>query len=697
MRVYHYYILISKTITIKWLYRPALLVLLCTFHINAFSQNEQLIQLESELKDTKDDSLRIIRIIHFTRELHRRDHRENKEYKYAREAIDIGLKINDTLLYALALDNLGLLYRYHEWYAQAIPLHIKASQLVNNREVPPIYKMIFANNAGLAARYDQQYDLSIKYYIKALKIAVDENNLKNIAISNNGLGNALSNIPGKEEEALDHFKRALKAEREKNDSLGIAMDLLSISDYYINNGNYTNALHYLDTLYVINKLRKDPFGLAITNQFYGRAHFKENKNIQKAKDYYLKALDQFRELNNKTKEAQLLRELGSLYQKTNNSNTALIFFLQSLKMADSIRNKELISKNAYSISAIKEQQRKYSEALSYYKKAKSYEDSIALSRQKIKVAALTNQYKLDQKESKINLLQSENLLREEQIIAQKEKILIHKIYFILLIAFILFILLFVFLQYRNRKAKRHAEQLLHKNREELLKARYEKNIAQAEMLATRTQLNPHFLFNSLSAIHLLIQKGQTKKAAQYLIVLSRFFRMILELPKSNIISLEEELKLIRYYITLEEKRFEDNFHFKLQALHPEEMDKIQIPPLLLQPFVENAIWHGLLPSEKPIKFLNIHITKQGPEVHIIIEDNGVGRRNHSSVPPSDHAKDKKSLGMKITRDRIEQFNKSYNHKINLNIIDQMEESGQRGGTKVVLILENGTEPISNHL
>src|SRR5690606_39402293 len=97
----------------------------------------------------------------------------------------------------------------------------------------PLNKMIFANNAGVAARYDQQYDLSISYYLKALRIAEQVKNLKNIAISSNGLGNAISQISGRSEEALTYFQRALDVETQLGDSLGMAMDLLSISDYYI--------------------------------------------------------------------------------------------------------------------------------------------------------------------------------------------------------------------------------------------------------------------------------------------------------------------------------------------------------------------------------------------------------------------------------------------------------------------------------
>ncbi len=215
---------------------------------------------------------------------------------------------------------------------------------------------------------------------------------------------------------------------------------------------------------------------------------------------------------------------------------------------------------------------------------------------------------------------------------------------------------------------------------------YEKERAQAEMIATRSQLNPHFLFNSLNAINLLIQKGESKKAGQYLIILSRFFRMVLELPKSQSIPLSEEIKLLQYYLRLEERRFDNNFHYSIDTFSREELKKIQIPPLILQPFVENAIWHGLLPSEKKVKKLLIKTTREKNKIYIIIEDNGVGRRTFSASQDKNMFSHKKSVGMKLTKDRIKHFNQSYTSKISFEIIDKKNSSDERLGTKVILTI-----------
>lgn len=547
--------------------------------------------------------------------------------------------------------------------------------------------MRYANNVGVAARYDLNYDIAIEYYLKSLRRAEKEQNKKNIAMSSNGIGIVFSNIPGREEEAKGYFLKALASERQINDSLGIAMNLLSISNYYINIRDYRQAKLYLDTLLKINELRNDQFGIAITYQQNGYLFYEEGKDLKKSEEYYLDALVRFRQLKNKGKEASLLYNIGALYDKVGNDKDALSYYSESLELSMKIGHIALVVENSYGISKIKESRKEYSEALHYYKMGKEYEDSIVLSEQKIKIASLIYQYQIEQKEAKISSLEEESIHSADLIELQEARIRNHRTSLIVLLISAILIFTIAYSQYRFKEAKKKAQKSLQEKNQELLKAHYEKSIAQAKMIAARAQLNPHFLFNSLNAINLLIQKNENKKAGRYLVTLTRFYRMILELPKSHLIPLEEEMELIKHYISLEEKRFDNDFQFKLQVLPKEEMLNIKIPPLLLQPFVENAVWHGLLPSQKPNKELAISVEKRDADIVIIIEDNGVGRGTNISDPANNDQK-KRRMGMKITEERIAEFNKSYNHKMELAIEDKIGEDKMKLGTKVELYLKN---------
>lgn len=274
--------------------------------------------LKTSLTLETNDSLRVLSGMHLSRAIHKKkEHSEKEEKFYAKNAVELARTLKDTLLYARALNNLGLLYRYHQHYEEAIPLHINAFNLIKDEKGISLYKMIFANNAGVAARYAQKYDQAIAFYMKALKIAKRENDLKNIAISSNGIGNVLGNISGREEEALGYFEESLNAEEVRGNSLGIAMNYLSISSYYITNKQFAKARDYLNKLYKINQTRKDQYGLAITYEFYGKCYLEEGKNLVKAASYLQNALHRFQKMKDTHKQADIFNILGDVQLKRN--------------------------------------------------------------------------------------------------------------------------------------------------------------------------------------------------------------------------------------------------------------------------------------------------------------------------------------------------------------------------------------------
>ncbi len=636
----------------------------------SIAQQDSLLQIEQR------DSLYILRAIALSRQLHQENHDAEKEYFYINRAIDRALTIKDTLLYARALDAKGLLYRFHQWYGQAVPLHIRAYELVEDKGERSVKnRMIYANNAGVAARYNQQQALAVEYYLKALKLSEEHDDLRDIAIASNGLGNALSYIPGREEEALYYFKKAMEAEKRRDNSLGLAMNLLSISGYYIEMGRRNEAFENLQELKTINETRKDTFGLALTDAAYGQAYEQLDGDFEKAKAHYQKALNTYRKINDYRKEARTLELLGNLEFKRGYFEDALQYYNRVLTIARAYGHRSFLQKSHRHISEIKEKQQRYGEALQHLKLAQVYKDSIDLANQEIKIEAIRHQYDLTAKEDQIALLQKDQALKQGQIATQEQKIKEQRIFTLILLLIVVLIAVLIIAQYRRRKERRLADQRLQQKEKLLLQAEYEKNMAQAEIMVSRLQINPHFMFNCLGAIQLLIQKKENKKAQKYLTTFSRFIRMVLEIPNHETISLAEELKLIRYYLELENKRFGEEMEFAISAPSDTDLAHVKIPPLLLQPFVENAIWHGLLLSTQPHKKLSISICKTPDATEITIEDNGVGLKAAKANSPTNQKTKRKSLGMKITKERIRQFNQSYNMEINLRIADKFPDHG----------------------
>lgn len=603
-------------------------LLLLTPSVSTAQSNSRLDSINALYNETTNDSLKITLEIELSRALHKSQHNEEQEYAYAKNAVERALQYKDTLLYARALDNFGLLYRFHQHYEQGLDLHVKAFDLIKNKKVKPYYKMRFSNNAGVAARYLQKYAMSVLYFMKALKIADKENDLRNISISSNGIGNALLNISGREDEALLYFERALETEKIRDNSLGMAINYLSISDYYISKEKYNTARNYLDKLVLLNKKSGNDFGLALTYQSMGLAYLKEGQDLGKSKSYFNNALGRFKTLNNRHRQSDILLNLANIELKLNNTKQAEGYFLESLALAKELGQNDLASVNSKNLSQILESRNNYKEALYYYKQSEVYEDSIKLTDQNVKIEALTRQYNLEKKENQIQLLEKDKALRITEMKSQKQQSERRKLTMLLLIVAFVMLLIVFLLQYRNYRTKKKTTAQIQKNEKEKMNAIYERNLAQSEILVTRLQVNPHFLFNSLNAIMYLIQSEQNLKAIKYLKIFSRYTRMVLETSTQHVISLQEELKLTSYYLMLEENRFEDGFTFQIEGDDSSEINDAVIPPLLLQPFIENAIWHGLLPSTSDKKLLLIKIIPDSENLQIIIEDNGVGRNNN---------------------------------------------------------------------
>ncbi len=219
---------------------------------------------------------------------------------------------------------------------------------------------------------------------------------------------------------------------------------------------------------------------------------------------------------------------------------------------------------------------------------------------------------------------------------------------------------------------------------EKLKNKYELQISQIQLQALRAQMNPHFMFNSLNSIKNYILKNETTLAAEYLSSFSHLIRMILQFSKSTTISMKEEIEVLLLYIDLEKLRFRDTFSFQCQIDKEIDMTRLQIPPMLLQPYVENAIWHGLL-HKKEDRILNIKLYRSDANIICEIEDNGIGR-DAAKLLKSKSASRYKSMGMSIVNDRIQLLNSSNSININIEVTDKVYPDGSAAGTLIKLII-----------
>ena len=239
----------------------------------------------------------------------------------------------------------------------------------------------------------------------------------------------------------------------------------------------------------------------------------------------------------------------------------------------------------------------------------------------------------------------------------------------------------IYILIRSRLQKKFHVQLENSQKEKQL-ADLRHKTAEFEMQALRAQMNPHFIFNSLNSINRFILRNDKALASEYLTKFSKLVRLILQNSQTSLISLESELESLELYISLEALRFDNRFNYKISISPELDMAMLKIPPLIIQPYVENAIWHGLMPKEEKGQ-LDIEISQENNLLYIKIADDGVGRRQsaiHSGSSPLQH----KSMGLRITANRIAALQITDSENSSVTIIDLINPDGTAAGTEVTV-------------
>ena len=216
-------------------------------------------------------------------------------------------------------------------------------------------------------------------------------------------------------------------------------------------------------------------------------------------------------------------------------------------------------------------------------------------------------------------------------------------------------------------------------------AELKQKIAESEMMALRAQMNPHFIFNCLNSIDNLIQTNQKEKATTYLSKFAKLIRAILENSKQNIIPCWKDLDSLKLYLELEQLRWDNKFTYSMNISSSIMNGDYKVPPMIIQPFVENAIHHGLLNKEDSDKALKLEVAVENNYIKYVVEDNGVGRakaEEYRNLNKPGH----QSLGLQITRDRIHLFNQNENGSV--KIIDLFDKDERPVGTRIEILLIN---------
>lgn len=501
---------------------------------------------------------------------------------------------------------------------------------------------------GIVFSQESNYYMALEMYQKALIIYLEIGQKINVSKAYNNIGIVYKSQQNNTK-ALEYFQKAFAIQEEIGEQTA-AVTLTNIGVIYVEKGNKKEALqYYLKAKKLFEKMNNQR-GFALLNNYFGD-YYKNEKNYDQATQYYLTALKLYEVMQSKFGASLALYNLGLLNLEIKNYDEAIVVATKSLAYAkeigilDQIYHSEKLLSDLYAI--------KNNSELSFfhYKNYIVARDSIINQEnaKKILLSELESEYK-----------------RKTAVVAEQSK---RNFQLILFSSIALGLLIgLVFVTYNRRQIKRRLT--------------LQKEVAEYEQKALHLQMNPHFVFNCLGSISSFIVQNGTDSALKYLSKFSKLMRLTLEYSKGSLIPIDKEIESLQNYLELEQLRFHNKFQFSIQS-----SDKVEfntgIPPLLIQPFVENAILHGVVPKEGNGK-IEVNFDVQNGQFICSISDDGIGL-SKSKQSKEDSFTAHKSMALEITKKRLEIMEATTLKSAQIDI-QELTKNKEVIGTKVTLRL-----------
>lgn len=640
-----------------------LFCILCLCFITGRSQQKELDSLETEInKHAAADTTRLSLLNQIAFEYYLVD--PEKGLHYSDEQLLLAKKLNNPKELAGAYSNKGINLWAQGQYSDALAVYKTAEPIYEKLQLAK--ELANLHNRIATVYYSMSnYPMALETYFQNLKIFEKLKDSMRLAITYGNIALCYTNLD-KHEKAIDYYQEAI----EINEKLGRKKD---IADNYTNLGNvydninqpqvaidyYQKALNISRSIGYSRNIASSlsNIGIALTTQ----------KKFNEAYDYLLQALPFCRQSNNKRALAVIHKSFADIFMlapqtfyeeknfKYNEKYTYVEKYLDSsmqlyLELEEPSGQAEVWKMR----SSMDSGKNDYKEALNDYKKYRALSDSIFNDEKKEEIAVLETGYAFSKREDSIRAENEQMALAASAEIKRQSTIKTTSI-IASIVLFIAAITSFIFY-----KRKRDAVQ---KQQEAELRT----EVSETEMKALKAQMNPHFIFNSLNSISDYISKNNIKDADKYLSKFAKLMRLILENSEKKEISLEDDLKALELYMQLEALRMNNKFTYTISVDTAIDPSYTLIPPLILQPFVENSIWHGIANKDGNGQIV-IYIQKSGQEmIACIVEDNGVGRKH--TIDNNSSQKEKASLGMKITQERINILNKTRNTNAGVSLVD----------------------------
>jgi len=567
---------------------------------------------------------------------------------------------------ATAFTTLGDINAYWQQYDLAIANYKRSLDAQNTTE----RRLKLAN----AYMMNSNYQESIATYESLLKQSIS--NYQRVVIYE-GLGDvykAIDDIVN----SVSSYQQGLSLAKQYKITPKVTDLNSKIGEAYAQGGAVEEAEGYFDNS--LNLANRENKTRAATEKNRVADFYNQNQDFEKEIQLRQETLSELDDLSSAPAETDVASPLtpqrqnykiASAYVAQDKYEEAIPFLEKSIEEAE--KNEDLVVKK----DATRKLSEIYRDIGNFGKAAESYENYAEVvnelyvkKEQELSQAARFSK-EMALKQSRIAGLENERELNESRYqLAFENQELIEKnnrVQRWIIGSLIMIALLFLWMAYNQYKSVRQQK--------------YANNLLALKSL--RTQMNPHFIFNALNSVNSFIARNDERAANKYLSEFSQLMRSVLENSEEDFIPLSKEIELLRLYVKLEHFRFQDKFDYEIHVEESLAVDQFVIPPMLLQPYVENAVWHGLRYKEEKGN-LNIRFTQRDTETVVIeIIDDGIGRKKSKALK-TEHQKKQKSKGMGNIQKRIAILNQMYKDKVDVtieNVFDNEE------GTKVVLLVK----------
>ncbi len=503
-------------------------------------------------------------------------------------------------------------------------------------------------SAGVVYSEQNNYSRALEQYFKALKTYQKTGHRQGIAKAYNNIA-VVYKSEGNFEKALSYLEKAYGIQRAIGEQ-SAPVTLTNLGAIYAQMGNGLKALEYYkkaEKMFTADNKR----GQALLYNYLGD-YFRTVRQPAPAREYYSKAIALYRALDNRFGTALVLYNTALLEDALGNTSGALALAVESLGLATAIGTLDQIAQSEKLASDLYAKLGEPTQALAHFKAYVSAKDSLENRENAKKSVRAEMDFEYEKKEA-----------------LYKEQAKRHQQFLLFLIIGGLLLLTLIFVTYNRLQIKRRLT--------------LQKEVAEYEQKALHLQMNPHFVFNCLGSISSFIVQNGTDSAIRYLSKFSKLMRLTLEYSKGSLIPIDKEIEGLRNYLELEQLRFNQKFHFAISASGEIE-DDMALPPLLIQPFVENAILHGMVPKEGEGS-IKVRFDVRGNQLVCMITDDGIGYQKSRALKEKSVTAHQ-SMALDITKKRLEMMEATTSQSAQVTIEETKDGNGQPTGTRVTISL-----------